>query len=79
MAHELVRVVIGDVETNVGRAYAKKHGLSVLDGEPTHRDDGRQRPDTRRGRPVKPKTTVAEAAAVKNGGGFSAPTEGESE
>lgn len=64
---ELVRAVIGDQELNVGRAYAEKKRLKVLD-EPTHRPDGRPRPATRRGgRPDKPKTTVDEAAAKKRG------------
>ena len=66
---ELVRAVVGDQEVNVGRAYAEAKGLKVLD-EPTHRPDGRPRPETRRGgRPNKPRqgieTTVAKAAAAK--------------
>jgi hypothetical protein len=62
---ELVRAVIGDREVNVSAAYAVKHDLQVLD-EPTHRDDGRPRPETRRGgRPNKPKTSVAKKAAAK--------------
>lgn len=61
----LVRAVIGDREVNVSPEYAKAKGLKVLD-EPTARPDGRLRPTTRRnGRPAKPKTSVAEAAAKK--------------
>lgn len=62
---DLVRVRIGDVEKNVGRAFAEVHDLKVLD-EPTHSPDGRPREETRAGgRPRKPKTTVATAAAKK--------------
>ena len=62
---DLVRVVIGDVEKNVGRGFAEAKGLKVLD-EPTHTGDGRPRPATRLGgRPVKPKTSVAKKAAAK--------------
>jgi len=61
----LVRAVIDGQEVNVSAAYAETHDLEVLD-EPTHRDDGRRRAPTRLGgRPVKPKTSVAEAAAKK--------------
>ena len=62
---DLVRVVIGDVEKNVGRGFAKAKGLTVLN-EPTHTGDGRPRPATRSGgRPVKKKTSVAKEAAAK--------------
>lgn len=61
----LVRAVIGDQEINVSPEYAESKGLKVLD-EPTHREDGRVRPATRRGgRPAKPKTSVAVAAEKK--------------
>lgn len=62
---ELVRVRVGDREFNVGATYAESNDLTVLD-EPTHLDDGTPRPETARGgRPVKQKTTVAEAAGKK--------------
>lgn len=61
---DLVRAVVGDIEKNVGRAFAEAKGLEVLD-EPTTRPDGSLRPTTRvGGRRVKPKTTV-EAEAKK--------------
>lgn len=61
----LVRAVIGDREVNVSAEYAEAHGLEVLD-ESVRRPDGRLKPETRRkGRPVKPQTTVADAAAKK--------------
>lgn len=63
----LVRAVIGDREVNVSPEYAESHGLEVLD-ESVRRPDGRLKPETRRkGRPVKPQTTVAAAAAKKAG------------
>lgn len=63
MAH--VRVRIGNTETNVGKAFAEAKGLDVLD-EPTHNPDGSPRAATRKGgRPRKPRTSVAEAAASK--------------
>lgn len=62
---ELVRVRIGDVEKNVGAEYAEINGLTVLD-EPTTNSDGTPRAETRKdGRPAKPRTTVAAAAAQK--------------
>lgn len=62
---DLVRVRIGDVEKNVGAPFAELFSLEVLD-EPTRRPDGSLRPPTRaNGRPMKPKTSVAEAAAAK--------------
>lgn len=65
MAQELVRVALGDVEKNVGRNYAEKNNLKILD-EPLVREDGRKIGTTRRGgRPAKPKTTVAKQAAAK--------------
>lgn len=64
----LVRAVIGDREVNVSPEYAEAHGLEVLADEPTHRPDGRTRPETRRGgRPLKPQTTVSTEAAKKAG------------
>lgn len=63
---ELVRVRVGDREFNVGAAYAVAKKLEVLADEPTHLDDGTPRSETRAGgRPVKPKTSVAEAAEQK--------------
>ncbi len=62
---DLVRVRVGDVEYNAGRADAERRGLEVLD-EPTHTRSGNLRPETRTGgRPRKPKTSVAEQAAAK--------------
>lgn len=61
----LVRVRVDGREFNVGRAYATAHQLTVLD-EPAYTRDGQTRPASRAGgRPVKPKTSVAEAAAKK--------------
>lgn len=63
--HNLVRAVIGDSEVNVSPEYAEAHGLEVLD-ESIYTDDGRLRPTTRRGgRPVKPRTSVADATKEK--------------
>jgi hypothetical protein len=65
MADELVRVRIGNIETNVGRVRAEKADLTILDESP-YRGDGRPRRSTRKGgRPRKPKTSVAEKAAEK--------------
>lgn len=62
---DLVRVRIGKVEKNVGRAFAESNELTILD-EPTHRGDGTARGETRAdGRRRKPKTSVAKAAAAK--------------
>jgi hypothetical protein len=62
---DLVRVRLDGVEKNVGRAFAERFELEVLD-EPTSRPDGTPRRTTRRrGRPMKPKTTVAKEAAAK--------------
>lgn len=62
---DLVRVRIGDVEKNVGASFAELFSLEVLD-EPTRRPDGSLRPPSRaNGRPMKPKTSVADAAAAK--------------
>lgn len=53
------------VERNVGAAYAKSKRFDVLD-EPVRDRSGSLRPATRKhGRPVKPKTSVAEAAEKK--------------
>lgn len=61
----LVRVRANGYEFNVGAAHAKAHDMNVLD-EPTHRRDGAPRPTTRaKGRPVKPKISVADAAEKK--------------
>ena len=62
---DLVRVRLNGVEKNVGAAFAEANGLKVLD-EPTRKGDGTLRRPTRaHGRPTKPKTSVAEAAAAK--------------
>lgn len=63
---DLVRVRINGVEKNVGRGFAAKHDLEVIE-EPTHANGGQARKTTRKGgRPLKPKTTVAAAAAAKD-------------
>lgn len=54
----LVRVRIGEIETDVTAAYAEVHELEVLDA-PTGEGP------TRNGRPLKPLTTVADQAADK--------------
>lgn len=65
MSDELVRVRLGDIEKNMGRALAESAGVEILD-EPTHKGDGSLRGETRSGgRPVKPKTTVADSATGK--------------
>ncbi|WP_418060808.1 hypothetical protein [Pimelobacter simplex] len=64
-ATDLVRVRVGDTEFNAGRSDAERRGLTVLD-EPTHTRSGNPRPETRTGgRPVKPKTSVADKATAK--------------
>lgn len=70
---ELVRVRIGGVEKNVGKAFAAKHDLTVLD-EPTTKGDGSPRETTRKnGRRAKPKTTVDDSATAKKAAVASAP------
>lgn len=62
---DLVRARINGFEKNVGRAYAEANGFEVLD-EPITNRDGSARGTTRTGgRVVKPKTSVAKAAAGK--------------
>lgn len=62
---DLVRVRIGGIEKNVGKAFAEINDLEVLD-EPTTNRDGTLRGTTRKdGRPVKPKTSVAKKVAEK--------------
>lgn len=62
---DLVRVRLDGVEKNVGKAFAAKHGLTVLD-EPTQNGDGSLRGSTRKnGRRAKPKTTVDQSATAK--------------
>lgn len=62
---ELVRVRLNGFEKSVGKNFAESNGLEVLD-EPARHQDGRVRATTRtKGRPVKPRTSVAEAAAAK--------------
>lgn len=71
---DLVRVRIGDIEKNVGKAFAEANDLTVLD-EPTTNRDGSLRGTTRKdGRPVKKKTTVDSSAAAKKAAVTSAPT-----
>lgn len=71
---DLVRVRIGDIEKNVGKAFAEANDLTVLD-EPTTNGDGTLRAETRAGgRRAKPKTTVAKSAAAKKAAVTSAPT-----
>ena len=61
----LVRVRENGFEHNTGAARAEAKGLTVLD-EPTHRPDGSPRPATRaKGRPIKPRKSVDQAAAEK--------------
>lgn len=61
---DLVRVRVGRVDFNTGRARALALGFEVLD-EPTHDRGGKARPETRNGRPAKPKVSVADAAEKK--------------
>ena len=62
---DIVRVREGDREYNTGRAFAEAHKLTILD-EPARDRAGALRPVARAGgRKVKPKTSVAEAAAKK--------------
>ena len=73
MSSDLVRVRHKRLEFNTGRANAATKGFTVLD-EPTHKPDGSPRPVTRlHGRPVKPKVSVAEAAARKKSDSESQP------
>lgn len=61
----LVRVRVGDVEFNVGAAFAEAENLTVLD-ESAYNDDGTPRGETGiGGRPRKFRTTVDEEAAKK--------------
>lgn len=67
----LVRAIVPDGDggqaNNVSPELAASSGWVVLD-EPTHAGDGSPRPPERaNGRPVKPKTSVAEAAGKKAG------------
>lgn len=62
---DLVRVRDNGFEFNMLRSRAESLDLEILD-EPVARRDGTLRRTTRaNGRPAKPKTTVAEAAARK--------------
>lgn len=61
----LVRVRKNGFEFNVGANYAEANELKVIDS-PTHDSSGRPRRPTRTNdRPIKPRTTVEEAAAGK--------------
>lgn len=64
MSDELVRVRIGRIEKNMGRALAESAGVEILD-EPTRKGDGSLRGETRNGRRPKPQSTVADLAAEK--------------
>lgn len=66
MNGDLVRARLENgVEKSVGREFAELVGLKVLD-ESAFNGDGTVREDTRKGgRPMKPKTTVAERATAK--------------
>ncbi|WP_181312465.1 hypothetical protein [Nocardioides campestrisoli] len=73
----LVRYDLGDEYeiTPRSRAYAEANGLEVLDESVTNRDGTQKKPyriRKRSGRPAKPQTTVAEAAAKKAAGSKSA-------
>ena len=62
---DLVRVRIDNRELNLGRSFAEKHNLTVLD-EPVEEVHGRPKSPTRTGgRRVKPKTSAAKKAATK--------------
>lgn len=62
---DLVRVRLDGFEKTVGRTFAEKYDLDVLD-EPATRADGSVRTETRiGGRRTKPKTTVSQEAAKK--------------
>lgn len=64
MSNDLVRVRLERIDTNLSRIHAEEAGAQILD-EPTRADDGRLRPPTRHGRPLKTKTSVAKKAAEK--------------
>lgn len=75
----LVRALIGDQQVNVSPEYAESQRLELLLDEPTHNPDGSVRESTRsNGRPIKPKTTAADAAAKKQAAQPSAETPEES-
>lgn len=63
---DLVRVRLDNgVEKNVGRVFAERRGLTVLEESAT-RPDGKTRRETRNGgRPVKKKTSVDREVAAK--------------
>lgn len=62
---DLVRVQIGGIEKNVGRGFAERHKLPIINESTEHRG-GRPRQATRSGgRQMKRKTSVAAAAAEK--------------
>lgn len=64
--HRLVRVRANGQEFNVGLATAINDGLEVLEDESAFDAAGAPREATRiNGRPAKPKTSVADAAAEK--------------
>lgn len=67
---DLVRAVVptsdGDRAVTLGRGFAERAGLKVLEGEPTRTAAGNPIRETRpNGRPAKKKTSVATAAAAK--------------
>lgn len=76
---DLVRVRVGGVEKNAGRAFAESVGLEVLE-ESAYNPDGTTRRTTRvGGRPMKNRTSVAKKASEKQAAVTeSAPTNKES-
>ena len=74
MSADLVRVRHNGEEFNTGRVQAARKGFTVLDGEPTHKDDGSPRPRSRvGGRRSKPKVSVADAVTAKKSASGSQP------
>jgi hypothetical protein len=78
---DLVRVrvsnSVGTAEVSVGREHAESVGLEILD-EPAVNGDGTVRVETRAdGRPVKPRVSVASAAAKRTERGAPATSDAE--
>lgn len=71
-----VRTESGD-EINVNRSIAERHSLEILDESAWKAHNSPRRATRKGGRPVKKKTTVAEAAAAKSAASKPASTEGE--
>lgn len=79
---DLVRVRVtnsdGIAEVSVGREFAELVGLDILEDESAHNGDGTVRVETRAdGRPVKPRTSVASAAAKNTKRGAAAASDAE--